>query len=543
MNRLPHGLTLRFLLLGVLPLTLLLAGISIASISLDQNTMHRLVNDLDVRTVISKADSIGACLQHKSDVLQLIAGEVASSTRPPVIGPYEAGEFTAGIALYDKGGALVASTAPAAGWAASALSNPTFSLPMDAPASQVVVWNNNFVLRAHDSAHNFTVIGLMPVSELQFDTLVNPPSNVSAMGSIGAMNATNDASHSPVGNGSSVSAFLINAGEEMVASAGPDRAHTDPEDRPGAVEVLHGLSGGMYATDPDNGEEDVIAYAPVVNRNGPTGLGMIIEEPWQVMLNPLMNYVVFVPLMTLPVLLLTVLMIIAGVRRIVLPLEQLDRQAREIGRGNYTVLDKPVNGIDEVEQLQSTLRTMAGQLRADQERLRNYARAVTETQEAERKRLARELHDDTIQSLIVLSQRIQLMRPAVAPAQPQLVAKLDDLRRLVLQMIDDVRRFSRALRPIYLDDAGLVAALERMALEVNATVQSRMPAVPGTRDDARDRACDGAPYGEPVCEGCSMPTASCRATSPMLNSHCIARHRKRCRMPSATPRPERYPFR
>ena len=37
----------------------------------------------------------------------------------------------------------------------------------------------------------------------------------------------------------------------------------------------------------------------------------------------------------------------------------------------------------------------------------------------------------------------------------------------VLKMIDDVRRFSRALRPIYLEEAGLASGLERLALESN----------------------------------------------------------------------------
>jgi two-component system sensor histidine kinase UhpB len=113
---------------------------------------------------------------------------------------------------------------------------------------------------------------------------------------------------------------------------------------------------------------------------------------------------------------------------------------------------------------------MAAQIQADQERLRDYASAVTDTQEAERKRLARELHDDTIQSLIVLSQRIQTLRLSTRDT-PGLAAKLDELRAGVLQMIDDVRRFSRALRPIYLEDAGLVTALERLAQEANGSAQ------------------------------------------------------------------------
>jgi len=77
------------------------------------------------------------------------------------------------------------------------------------------------------------------------------------------------------------------------------------------------------------------------------------------------------------------------------------------------------------------------------------------------------LHDDTIQDLIVLSQRIQMARMTAKPDDVALLARLDDMHAGVLKMIDDVRRFSRALRPIYLEEAGLASGLERLALESN----------------------------------------------------------------------------
>jgi signal transduction histidine kinase len=53
---------------------------------------------------------------------------------------------------------------------------------------------------------------------------------------------------------------------------------------------------------------------------------------------------------------------------------------------------------------------MVDQIRRYQAGMQNYVTAVTEGQEEERKRLARELHDDTAQSLIGLMQRIKLAR-------------------------------------------------------------------------------------------------------------------------------------
>jgi len=88
---------------------------------------------------------------------------------------------------------------------------------------------------------------------------------------------------------------------------------------------------------------------------------------------------------------------------------------------------------------------------------------ITSAQEEERLRAARELHDDTIQALIALKQRVQLARKASddAGAAPL----LQELEQLAEGTIDNVRRMTRALRPIYLEDLGLVTALEMLTRE------------------------------------------------------------------------------
>jgi signal transduction histidine kinase len=480
MSRLLRGVTAQLLLLTVLPLTVILAVISFASIAMHQDAMRRLVSDRDVRAVAATADTVGAKLQHKADVLQLIAEHAARGSVTNTLMTYSdlVGEFPAGIALYDRNGVLLTSTDPATGWAPTGLTDPAFSLPPGTPGSHIVVRDDALVLRAQDRSGSVTAVGVLPVSTLQFDALVNPP-----------------------GGAGTVSAFLFGADGYVLASTRPERANADEHDHPGVAEALRGQSGGLFRPDPATGEEHVVSYAPVVTSRGPTGLGVVIEEPWQVVLDPLMRYSLAMPLITLPVLLLAMLAVMFGVWRIVQPLQKLDQQARELGRGHYGALSQPVKGIQEVEQLQATLRTMAGQIQADQERLRSYAHAVTETQEAERKRLTRELHDDTIQGLIVLSQRIQALRQAAArePPPPAATAgKLDELRRAVLQMIEDVRRFSRALRPIYLEDAGLVAALERLAAEADAASLLGDPGTPTPR--VTFSTGDGVPRYKPDVE-------------------------------------------
>jgi signal transduction histidine kinase len=97
--------------------------------------------------------------------------------------------------------------------------------------------------------------------------------------------------------------------------------------------------------------------------------------------------------------------------------------------------------------------------------LHSYIGAITAGQEDERKRLARELHDDTIQSLIALKQRVQLAQMATKNGSSE--ASLTEVLSLTEQTIENVRRQTRALRPIYLEDLGLVTALEMLAQEAS----------------------------------------------------------------------------
>jgi signal transduction histidine kinase len=92
-----------------------------------------------------------------------------------------------------------------------------------------------------------------------------------------------------------------------------------------------------------------------------------------------------------------------------------------------------------------------------QEELRQYALNITRVQEDERRRLARELHDDTAQALIALARGLEGLEQQVAPQDQQW---LTDLQDLADQTLEGVRRACRDLRPSVLDDLGMRAALE-----------------------------------------------------------------------------------
>lgn len=113
------------------------------------------------------------------------------------------------------------------------------------------------------------------------------------------------------------------------------------------------------------------------------------------------------------------------------------------------------------DELQHTLQDLSSARRRQGE-LRDYASLITRVQEEERRRLARELHDDTAQALIALSRGLDGLSRAVKKENlPQKdAAWLDSLQDLADRTLEGVRRACRDLRPSVLDDLGLRAALE-----------------------------------------------------------------------------------
>ncbi len=85
---------------------------------------------------------------------------------------------------------------------------------------------------------------------------------------------------------------------------------------------------------------------------------------------------------------------------------------------------------------------------------------VVSGQELERRRLARELHDETGQALTSIL--LGLRGIEEAKSADDMRQSVRQLRELVVQTLQDVRRLAVELRPKALDDFGLVAALERL---------------------------------------------------------------------------------
>jgi two-component system sensor histidine kinase UhpB len=93
--------------------------------------------------------------------------------------------------------------------------------------------------------------------------------------------------------------------------------------------------------------------------------------------------------------------------------------------------------------------------RIDAERRRS-GRLVLRAQEEERRRLARDLHDEVNQSLTAILLRLEALNQS---APPGVEDELGEVKRLVNQAMDELLKLARQLRPSALDDHGLTSAI------------------------------------------------------------------------------------
>jgi PAS domain S-box-containing protein len=125
----------------------------------------------------------------------------------------------------------------------------------------------------------------------------------------------------------------------------------------------------------------------------------------------------------------------------------------------------PVYGDGKIVAFQHIARDITEEKRM-KENQRFYLQRVTMAQEEERKRIARELHDDTVQELIALSRELDELGSKASGLSEQGKERLDRLWQQTNGIIAGVRRLSQDLRPATLDRLGLLPSLEWLASNV-----------------------------------------------------------------------------
>ncbi len=106
------------------------------------------------------------------------------------------------------------------------------------------------------------------------------------------------------------------------------------------------------------------------------------------------------------------------------------------------------------------------QERQQQANVRAYIQQITRAQEEERKRIARDLHDDVSPDIIILIQKLDNITSAPKPKITEVRAGLNDVREQAVKALEGLRATAQGLRPRIIDDLGLVAALEWIAEEL-----------------------------------------------------------------------------
>ena len=455
MNKKPspvwRGFSMQLFAVTVLPLTLLLLVIAFVSVTMHQSDMRALVGERDERAVQAATAALEAELHHRmasvsslaafADISEDLISEEALETSADLMSDFDGGVAVLGsdqilrlhgdqqelwnVVIRNRDNVRLASPSDP---------GPVISLPLMDPAT-----NHRFVIvSAYSPSAGAVTAGAFSPESLAKQTLAaSYPAE----------------SHATI--------YLLDASGEVLYTSGASHTQSLTATHPGVAEALRGETGTQYVQ--VGNDEHVVAYSPIPS----TGWALITEEDWHTVVSPSLQTTQLAPLVLVPAFILALVALWFGVRQIVKPLQRLESKAAALAWGDFETIKEPVGGISEVQHLQKELAEMAHKVQAAQEGLHDYIGAITAAQEEERTRLARELHDDTIQAVIALKQRVQLAQTSVKDQRGR--QSLKELEDLAERTVENLRRLIRALRPIYLEDLGLVTALEMLARETSQT--------------------------------------------------------------------------
>ncbi len=108
------------------------------------------------------------------------------------------------------------------------------------------------------------------------------------------------------------------------------------------------------------------------------------------------------------------------------------------------------------------LRRMEESLKETESHLRRLSAQLISTQEQERKRISRELHDELGQALTLMKLQLRQVENRLHSDQTEIRDDCEDILRYIDRVIEDVRRLSRDLCPAVLEEHGLTTALRRL---------------------------------------------------------------------------------
>ena len=153
---------------------------------------------------------------------------------------------------------------------------------------------------------------------------------------------------------------------------------------------------------------------------------------------------------------LSLLVNILMLRRRFSPLERLieDVEGLDPARAPDFAPPDGARRVEEIDRLAGAFRRLLERIEAER---RRGGRLVLRAQEEERKRVARDLHDEVNQALTAILLRLEATSQS---APPQLAGELSEVKALASRAMEELLGLARQLRPAALDDHGLVAAID-----------------------------------------------------------------------------------
>ncbi len=437
-----RSLRVQVLLWTVAPLTILLILFSLTGVGTHQASMRQLAGEENRRLLTLMANAVGSQLEGKTVSMRAAAqllGHDYSDVAMRNSHLATAGKLLAGseLALLGLEGELLGA-APAP---------PTW---VGAPA--VAAWpaageDAGLIVVIPDDAQLATVIWQVGIPD-QAAWLVAGEPITQVVQSSGLL---------LYGPAHSSGLVLIDGQGRLLYQAGDQSAAALD-----AAVAAAGESGAYFVR--SGGEDYAVTYAAVPS----TDWRLLLREPWQGLSAPPILLEQLTPFVLLIAIAVSFLTLLFGLLLVVRPLRLLSERTRRIGGGDFAAAGEPVGGVDEIEHLRQAVDQMAQQIQGYQAGLQSYLHAVTRAQEEERARLARELHDETIQTLTALDHKVQKLQRLLEHEPDTVQQSMQDLHRMVAEATGEVRRFSRALRPLYLEDLGLAPALGLLAKEAGA---------------------------------------------------------------------------
>jgi signal transduction histidine kinase len=447
--RLFRSLLFQVGLWAILPL-LAITAVSVVSIYGHQEAERYLVADRVQRIAHVASGSLANELENKAELLSVLGqGERSGTgaTRPPASpDPALHGSFDRGSLWLSATGEALREWGDVSSWRAASAVQDLIERVRTGNASAMAV------LPASNSMDGLAVIA------------VAAPGGGTLIGGFSTSNLAINHLLDDLQLGAQGSGFVVDSSGSILYARGPSVEQVSlPNGHGGLQGASEALAGKAGAFLTENGSDSwAVGYAPVAL----AGWAVIVRESWADAVGPMARFSVLSPILVILAALVSLVAVYLILNYVIRPLRTLGAMAERVAWGDFAAVELPVAGVQEIRELHGTLRHMVEQIRRYQAGMQNYVTAVTEGQEEERKRLARELHDDTAQSLIGLMQRIKLARRDLKRDPARADERLAELEQLSTATWLDVRRFSEALRPAYLEQFGLEPALGTLTEQV-----------------------------------------------------------------------------